>query len=83
MSNEEIEKFLTPERLAKQSIKIQFKTRNTITGVFITSSDFDYLKSKNFWRVVAESNIGNWEKSRDLNLARIFNGAEFTKLSVA
>jgi hypothetical protein len=37
---------------------------------------------KNFWRVVPEKNIEEWKKSRNMNLARIFNGQEFTKLAI-
>jgi hypothetical protein len=51
-------------------------------GMFINTGDYDDLKSKNFWRIVTGSNIDNWKKSKDMNLARIFNGAEFTKLSL-
>lgn len=83
MTNDEIEKFLTSKQQRNDRIRIQFKTRNAIIGIFIPSPDKDYLKSKNFWRIVAESNIENWKKSKDIGLARLFNGAEFTKLSVA
>jgi len=31
---------------------------------------------------VSETNMEQWHKSRDINLVRIFNGTEFTKLSV-
>ena len=83
MTNEQIEKFLTPEHLAKHVVRINFKTRNTISGIFINSSDYEDLKSKNFWRIVTETNIDSWKKSKDINLARIFNGTEITKLSLA
>ena len=57
------------------------KTRNTITGLFIQMPDFNELKAKNFWRIVPEGNIEGWKKSKDMNLARIFNGQEFTRLT--
>ena len=44
-------------------------------------NDYDELKSKNFWRIVTSSNIEVWKKTKDMNLARIFNGMEFTRLS--
>ncbi len=82
MTNDQIERFLQPEYLAKNLVRINFKTRSTILGIFVGSNDFDDLKSKNFWRIVTEANIDNWKKSKDMNLARIFNGAEITKLSL-
>lgn len=83
MTNEQIEKFLSSEAKTKTVIKISFKTRNAIQGIFIHTPDFDDLKSKNFWRVVTEANIENWNKSKDMNLCRMFNGAEFTRLAIA
>ena len=81
MTNDQIEKFLQPEHLAKNVVRINFKTRNTMLGIFINSGDYEDLKSKNFWRIVTETNIDNWKKSKDINLARIFNGMEITKLT--
>ncbi len=81
MTNEQIEKFLLPEHVGKTAVKISFKTRNTITGLFIQMPDFNELKAKNFWRIVPENNIEGWKKSKDMNLARIFNGQEFTRLT--
>ncbi|CAN5428855.1 hypothetical protein BH10BAC3_BH10BAC3_31630 [soil metagenome] len=81
MTNEQIEKFLTPEHVGKSAVRISFKTRNTITGLFIQMPDYNDLKAKNFWRIVPENNIEGWKKSKDMNLARIFNGQEFTRLA--
>lgn len=81
MTNEQIEKFLLPDHLAKNPVRISFKTRNTITGLFIQMPDFNELKVKNFWRIVPEGNIEGWRKTKDMNLARIFNGQEFTRLA--
>ncbi len=83
MTNEQIEKFLSSDIKSNSVIRISFKTRNSILGIFIDTPDFNELKSKNFWRIVSEANIEQWKKSRDFNLCRMFNGAEFTKLSVA
>jgi len=82
MTSEQIEKYLQTEQDAKRTFRIHFKTRNTMSGVFITTGDYEDLKSKNFWRIVTGTNIDTWKKSKDLNLARIFNGSEITKLSV-
>ena len=83
MTNEQIEKFLSADMKSNALIRISFKTRNSITGIFIHTPDFDELKSKNFWRIVSAANLEQWQKSKDFNLCRMFNGAEFTKLSVA
>ena len=82
MTNDQIEKFVQPEHLAKDVVRINFKTRNTLLGIFIKCNDYEDLKSKNFWRIVTEANIDNWKKSKDIGLARIFNGTEMTKLSL-
>jgi hypothetical protein len=82
MTNDQIEKYLLTEQDAKRTFRIHFKTRNTMSGIFITTGDYEDLKSKNFWRIVTGVNIDTWKKSKDQNLARIFNGSEITKLSV-
>jgi hypothetical protein len=79
---DQIEKFIEPQHLATRPIKIDFKTRNSLMGLFIQTNDYKELKAKNFWRIVTGPNIEIWRNSKDTNLARIFNGAEFTKLSV-
>lgn len=81
MTNEQIEKFIEPKHLSHNSVKIDFKTRNSIIGIFIEAADYKELKSKNFWRIVSEKHIKEWKGTNDNSLARIFNGAEFTKLS--
>ncbi|WP_153800724.1 short-chain dehydrogenase [Foetidibacter luteolus] len=82
MTNEQIEKFLS-KNLFKSPVKIHFKTRNALTGLFIQTPDYQDLKSKNFWRIVVGDNMNNWMKKPDNNLARIFSGSEITKLSEA
>ena len=82
MTNEQIEKFIDPKHLAVHTVKIDFKTRNSLTGLFIKTNDYKELKAKNFWRIVTGPNIEMWKTSKDMNLARIFNGSEITKLSV-
>ncbi len=83
MVNELITKFLEPANLAKNAVKIEFKKRNTIIGIFVKSPDYDDLKSKNFWRIVSETHIPEWKKTNDNKLSKIFSGSEFTRLTVA
>lgn len=81
MTNDQIEKFLQQKNLTNIPVKISFKTRQPIVGMFITTSDYADLKSKNFWRIVGEANLERYQQSKDSKLARIFNGVEITKLS--
>jgi hypothetical protein len=83
MTTEQIENFLREKYLDKSPVKISFKTRQPLAGIFIKTADYGELKSKNFWRIVWESNIDNYKKTKDISLARIFNGTEITKLSAA
>ena len=82
MTSELIAKFIETEQLSNKSVKIEFKKRNAVTGQFVKVTDYNELKSKNFWRIVTETNIAQWNKSNDINLVRIFNGTEFTRLSI-
>jgi hypothetical protein len=81
MTNELIEKYVAPRQVGEKEIKIFFKQRSTITGIFIKGADYDELRSKNFWRIVTNANIVTWKQTKDINLAKIFNGMEFTRLS--
>ena len=83
MLPEQIAKFVETEQLNNPTIKVEFKKRNSITGMFIKHTDYEELKSKNFWRLVTEANIETYNKSKDVNAARMFNGSEFTRLSVS
>ncbi|MBK7882439.1 MAG: short-chain dehydrogenase [Chitinophagaceae bacterium] len=80
MTNDQIENFLLQKKLDKSPVQINFKTRNSIVGIFIQTADYGELKTKNLWRIVGESHIEEYKKSNDMNLARIFNGVEFTRL---
>jgi len=80
MTNEQIEKFVLVKHLDKSAVQISFKARQTITGMFIKSSDYAELKSKNLWRIVNGASLEEYNRSKDINLCRIFNGAEFTRL---
>lgn len=83
MINDMITKFLEPAHLEKKAVKIEFKKRNTIIGIFVKSNDYEDLKSKNFWRIVSEVKIPEWKKTNDSKLSKIFSGSEFTKLTMA
>jgi len=81
MTNEAIIKQIEGKDLDDKMMNIHFKQRNTVTGLFIRTSDFDELKSKNLWRIVTKLHVDEWRKTKDINLCRIFNGTEFTRLS--
>jgi hypothetical protein len=81
MTNDAITKQVEGKNVPERILNIHFKQRNTITGLFIKGNDYNDLRSKNFWRIVTNGNIDRWRSTNDINLARIFNGAEFTKLS--
>lgn len=83
MLPEQIAKFVETEQQNNPSVKVEFKKRNTIIGLFVRLKDYDELKSKNFWRLVTEPNLESWHKSQDINNAKMFNGSEFTRLSVS
>lgn len=83
MTTAQIEKFFSSDTQANSVVRISFKGRSSVLGIFIQTPDFNELKLKNFWRIVSEANFERWEKTRDYSLCRMFNGAEFTKLSVA
>lgn len=83
MTNDQIDRFLQQDHLDKTPVKITFKTRKPVVGIFIKTADYGELKSKNFWRIVGEVNIDSYRKSKDMSLARIYSGSEITKLSAS
>jgi len=83
MQSEDIRKFLESKITDKNRyVKIEFNKRPALYGIFIANEDFGYLSSKNFWRVITRNNFNEYANSRNNDLARIFNGAEFSKLSL-
>ncbi len=82
MTSEQIQAFFQSAKLKERKVKIDFKTRTSITGLFIETMDSAELNSKNFWRIVSESKIDEFHTRQDAGLARIFNGSEFTRLSL-
>ena len=82
MNREDIEKFFFKKVSSpNECVKITFKQRETIYGLFLRDTDYAYLKAKNFWRIVPQSKLDAYRSSKNADLARIFNGAEFAKLT--
>jgi hypothetical protein len=81
MTTELIEKFVENKNRKDAKVNIHFKERSTINGLFIRTMDYQELKEKNFWRIVSEPKIEEWKKTKNLDLARIYNGVSFTRLS--
>jgi hypothetical protein len=83
MNTEDIEKFLnTKTSVDNNYVKIDFKKRDPIYGLFIKDGDYSDLKSKNFWRIVTRPHFEAWNNSKNNNLAKIFSGSEFSKLTL-
>lgn len=81
MTNEAIARQLESLNAEENMLNIHFKQRNTITGLFIRTNDYASLESKNLWRIVSKPRVEEWQKTRDINLCRIFNGSDFTRLT--
>jgi len=80
MTYEQVEEALRKKSVSSQIFEIKFKLRSPIKGLFIKTADYQELSRKNLWRIVSESYIDEFKKTQNENLARIFNGTEFTKL---
>lgn len=81
MTSEMIEKFIENKNRKETAVNIHFKERSTVIGLFIQGNDYSELKSKNFWRIVSSTYLNEWKETKNLNLARIYNGISFTRLS--
>lgn len=81
MINLAIGSFVETDKRKNKVIRIQFKKREAIEGVFIMTNDYEEMKTKNFWRVVNASRAQDWKSTKDLSHSRIFCGSEFVKLS--
>jgi len=81
MTSEAIIKQVESENNSDKTLNIHFKQRSTLKGLFIKGNDYKELRSKNLWRIVTNANIERWKETKDMNLARIFNGIEFTRLT--
>ena len=83
MTYELIEKFVEPDPRRSQPVNIHFRNRATVTGIIIAAHDYLDMKKKNFWRIVPASRINEWQQSKDTSLSRLFNGMEFSRLTLA
>jgi hypothetical protein len=82
MTIEQIEHFMKADTAdSARSMKIFFKTRNTVEGIFIKAPDYLELKKRNFWRIVTVKKMEDYLQSKDINHSRIFNGNAFTRLA--
>ncbi|HEU0109366.1 MAG TPA: short-chain dehydrogenase [Flavisolibacter sp.] len=83
MNIEQIESFLHKKTTEENSyVKISFKKRDAVYGLFVKDRDYADLKSKNFWRIVTRSHFDNYNKTKDMKLARIFSGTDFSRLTL-
>ncbi|HRI21471.1 MAG TPA: short-chain dehydrogenase [Panacibacter sp.] len=83
MTADSIEKFAENTKYKNAEVNIRFKGRIAVTGVFIKSFDYEELKQKNFWRIISKDHVEMWEKTKNVNLTRLYNGLTFTRLSYA
>ncbi|MBS1917188.1 MAG: short-chain dehydrogenase [Bacteroidetes bacterium] len=81
MTSELIEKFINKSESEYKPVRIHFKERASIEGIFVKGQDYKELKSKNFWRVVKADVAGEWAETKNIGLTRLYNGISFTKLS--
>lgn len=81
MNNLLIENFIEAGKRKNKIVRIQFKKRETIEGLFVVSNDYEEMKKKNFWRIVTASKEGEWRSTKNLACSRLFSGDEFAKLS--
>ena len=81
MTTEMIGKFIENKTRKNTAVNIHFKERGTLKGVFIHSEDYDELKSKNLWRIVSNTKLEEWNRTKNMDLPKIFNGLSFTKLT--
>jgi hypothetical protein len=82
MTVEQIETWLRKEPIPKDKIiRFELKKRNPVRGLIVEGRDHNELKAKNFWRIVTQSRLADYQKTKDINLARIFSGSDFAKLS--
>ncbi len=78
-----IEKFLELKNRKSEIVNIHFKDRGTVTGIFVALADYKELKQKNFWRIINVKNMTAWDETNNMELSRLYNGASFTRLTVA
>jgi hypothetical protein len=58
MNTEDIEKFFEKKAILNEDyVKISFKQRDAIYGLFLKDADYSYLKAKNFWLATYEDSF--------------------------
>jgi hypothetical protein len=83
MTVEQIENWLAKETIPQgKIIRFELKKRDPIRGLIVKGRDYNDLKAKNFWRIVTQKNLQAYQKTSDINLAKIFAGSDFAKLSL-
>jgi len=84
MNVEDIQKFLDKKTTTtSEYVKISFKKRDAVYGLFVKNHrDYTELKTKNFWRIVPKSQFEAYHKSKNVGLAKIFSGSEFSRLTL-
>jgi hypothetical protein len=83
MNIEDIEKFINANKLPEDKyLKITFRKRNPVYGIFVHGKDASDLQSKNFWRVVTLTKFKEYQVSKDINLSSIFHGSEFSRIAI-
>lgn len=82
MTSTQIDAFVRKVENENLAVKISLKSREPFIGIFVISKDYEDLKSKNFWRIIGQKNIQNYQNSKDVNLSRIYSGTEITSLKL-
>lgn len=81
MNNSQIENFVTDKKRKNKAVRIHFKARPAMNGMFVFLNDYPEMKEKNFWRIVSEQRTEEWLQKKDKGSSRLFSGSEFTKLA--
>lgn len=81
MTTELIEKFVENKNRKGEALTIYFKQRSTFSGIFVNGTDYEELKSKNFWRIVNSNAAEEWKRTANIDLARIFSGVSIRRLT--
>lgn len=81
MNNLLIEKFVESDKRRDQLVRIHFKTREVFHGMFVMGKDYEEMKTKNYWRIVAAARKDEWLATGNLSLSRLFHGDAFTRLT--
>ena len=84
MNTEDIQKFLDNKTSSgNEYVKINFRKRDAVYGLFVKDhGDYVDLKAKNFWRIVPQSQFDAYRQLKNVGLAKIFSGSDFTRLTV-